>query len=187
MLSRPGARLRRAAARAHADFRYTLSASQRSALVAFASFTMTEAVTRSVTWSIRRRPLPGPGARRAGLLRDLSVAGVHIHHYLPGMALLAGTGALAVRGTDRLGVHCLIGAGYGAGCALVVDEAPLLVNLRDVYWSREGRWAIDLALGIVGVTGTYFAGLPLWRGIAEELRAAEPPHHAAMTGEPRVS
>jgi hypothetical protein len=54
---------------------------------------------------------------------------------------------------------------------LVADELPLLVDLRDVYWSPEGRWAIDAVLSIVAVGGAYFSGLPLWRGLADETAA----------------
>jgi hypothetical protein len=45
----------------------------------------------------------------------------------------------------------------------------LLLNLRDVYWAEEGRWAIKVALSVVGVAGAYFSGIPLWRGLREEL------------------
>lgn len=167
-------RLPRAAARAHAEFRDTLTAPQRSALIACVTFALTEVAARAVTGSIRRRrdapAVRRPGVQRPAVLGDVTVAGVHIHHYVPGVALLAATGALAVRGTDRVGVHCLIGAGYGAGAALVVDEAPLLLNLRDVYWSPEGRWATGLAFAIAAVAGAYFTAQPLWHAIAAELR-----------------
>ncbi|WP_433608107.1 hypothetical protein ACQP2P_34565 [Dactylosporangium sp. CA-139114] len=175
MTARRPTRPRRAAARAHAEFRETLTAAQRSALVACVTFALTEVVTRAVTGSIRCRR-GEPAARRPAVLRDVTVAGVHIHHYVPGVVLLAATGALAVRGTDRVGVHCLIGAGYGAGTALVVDEAPLLLNLRDVYWSPEGRWATGLAFAITAAAGAYFTALPLWHAIAAELRDHGDPH-----------
>ncbi|GAA3292261.1 hypothetical protein Dvina_19655 [Dactylosporangium vinaceum] len=176
MRARRPNRLRRAATRAHAEFRDTLTAPQRSALIACVSFALTMVATRAVTGSIRRRRT-GAQARRPAVLRDVTVAGVHIHHYVPGVALLAATGALAVRGTDRVGVHCLVGAGYGVGGALVVDEAPLLLNLRDVYWSREGRWATGLVLGIAAAGAAYFTALPLWRGIAAELHEHGDPDH----------
>jgi hypothetical protein len=66
-------------------------------------------------------------------------------------------------------VHCLLGATYGTGRALVTDELPLLLNLRDVYWTRDGRWAVELALAIAASAGAYFTGIPLWRGLREEI------------------
>ena len=94
---------------------------------------------------------------------------MHIHHYLPGIVLLAAAGGIGVRDSDRVGVHCLLGATLGSGCGLVVDELPLLVTLRDVYWTPEGRWAMQAALGVAAAGGAYLSGIPLWRGLREEL------------------
>jgi hypothetical protein len=146
--------------RMHHDFRYELSTGQRSALVAYASFSATIVAVRGLTTAIRGQHLPA---------HDIIIRGVHIHHFLPGIALLTTAGAFGVRGSDRPSVHCLLGATYGAGCALVTDELPLLLNLRDVYWAREGRWAVDLALTIIGGVGAYFSAIPLWRGLRAEL------------------
>ena len=30
-----------------------------------------------------------------------------------------------------------MGVGYGVGAALVIDEAALLIDLRDVYWDSS--------------------------------------------------
>jgi hypothetical protein len=145
--------------RIHHDFRYELSTGQRSALVAYLSYSVSILLVRALTTAIRGRRLS---------VHDINIHGVHVHHYLPGIALLTTSGAFGVRGSDRPSVHCELGATYGVGCALVTDELPLLLNLRDVYWAREGRWAIDLALTIVAGFGAYFSGIPLWRGIRDE-------------------
>lgn len=158
--ARPG-RVRRVVRRAHHDFRWRLTARQRSSLVAYGTFAVSTAVARGTTTLIR--------SRRAPVLHDVSVGGVHLHHYLPGIALLAAAGAMGIRGSDRIAVNCALGATYGAGGALVVDELPLLVQLRDVYWTDEGRWAVELALAIMASGGAYLSGIPLWRGIREEL------------------
>jgi hypothetical protein len=149
--------------RMHYDFRETLTTHQRSALVAYTSFAVSIAAVRGLTTAIKLQRLP---------VHDLTAGGVHIHHYLPGIALLTTAGAFGLRGSDRPGVHCVLGATYGVGCALVTDELPLLLNLRDVYWTREGRWAVNLALAIIASVGAYFAGIPLWRGLREEARRA---------------
>ncbi|MGG7380778.1 hypothetical protein ACQ7B2_19195, partial [Escherichia coli] len=87
-----------------------------------------------LTTAIRTQRLP---------LHDITAGDVHIHHYLPGIALLTVAGGIGVRGSDKVNVHCVLGATYGTGCALITDELPLLLNLRDVYWTPEGRWALD--------------------------------------------
>lgn len=79
-----------------------------------------------------------------------------------------------MRDSERIGVHCLAGASYGSGAALIPDELPMLIDFRDVYWTPEGRWAVNLALSVIVAGGAYFTGLPLWRGLIAELAAARP-------------
>jgi hypothetical protein len=59
---------------------------------------------------------------------------------------------------------------YGAGLALVIDEFALLLDLRDVYWAKEGRVSVDLAIGSIAVTGTALAAQPLLRGLRNRRR-----------------
>jgi hypothetical protein len=66
----------------------------------------------------------------------------------------------------------LTATSYGIGLALVVDEFALLLDLQDVYWSRQGRVSVDVGVGTIAVTGSYFAGLPLWERLRRERRAA---------------
>lgn len=151
---------RRLTRRLHHDFRYNLTNRQRSGLVAYLSFVVSIGVIRGLTTTIRTGRLP---------LHDITAGDVHIHHYLPGIALVTAAGGIGVRGSDKASVHCLLGATFGTGCALITDELPLLLNLRDVYWTPEGRWALDVALGIIASAGAYFSGIPLWHGLREEL------------------
>jgi hypothetical protein len=94
---------------------------------------------------------------------DLSAGGVHVHHYLWGIALLGASGGVAVHGSDNIRAHPLVAAGYGAGGALVVDEFALLLHLKDVYWTRHGRKSVVLALGLIACIGASFALIPFWR------------------------
>ena len=71
-------------------------------------------------------------------------------------------------------MHCLAGASYGTGAALVADELRMLIDFRDVYWTPEGRWAVDVTLSVIAAGGSYFTGLPLWRGLTAELAATDP-------------
>jgi hypothetical protein len=43
-------------------------------------------------------------------------------------------------------VGLVLAALFGVGAALTLDEFALWLNLRDVYWEREGRVSIDAAL-----------------------------------------
>jgi hypothetical protein len=135
---------------------------QRSALISWLAFTATFATVRGITYSIR--------AGR-GPFRNLSLGGEHVHHYLWGIGLLAGVGAIAVRGDERLRQHPVVAVSYGSGLALIIDEFALLLDLRDVYWARQGRISVDLGIGGVAVAGSYFASLPVLRSLKNRRRS----------------
>jgi len=135
---------------------------QRSALISWLAFTATFATVRGVTYSIRVG---------RGPFRNLSLGGEHLHHYLWGIGLLAGVGAIAVRGDESLRQHPVVAVSYGTGLALIVDEFALLLDLRDVYWARQGRISVDLGIGGVAVAGSYFASLPVLRSLRSRRRS----------------
>jgi hypothetical protein len=150
-----------------------LDAGQRSALYSWLSFTGTFATLRGITWSIRAGKGP---------FGNLSVGGEHLHHYMWGIAMLAGVGAIAVHGDEKQRRHPAVAVSYGSGLALIVDEFALLLDLRDVYWARQGRISIDLAIGGIAAAGSYFAALPVLRRMRREL--AERRDRAAADGQP---
>jgi hypothetical protein len=144
-----------------------LGPGQRSALLGWLAFTATFTGLRVLTSSIRAGKGP---------FRNISVGGEHLHHYLWGIGLLAGVGAVALRGDERHRLHPAVAVSYGAGLALIVDEFALLLDLRDVYWARQGRISVDLGVGGIAASGSYFAGLPVLRRLRLERKqqAARP-------------
>jgi hypothetical protein len=138
--------------------REDLDQDQRSALASWLAFTCTFAGVRGITYSIR--------AGR-GPFRNISAGGEHLHHYMWGIGLLAGVGAVAVRGTEQQRRHPAVSISYGSGLALIVDEFALLLDLKDVYWAQEGRISVDIAVGAISAAGSYFAALPVIRGMRE--------------------
>ena len=142
-------------------FREELGPGQRSALISWLAFTGTFAGLRAVTYSIR----DGKGP-----FRNISVGGEHLHHYMWGIGLLSGVGAIAVRGDEEHRRHPGVAVTYGSGLALIVDEFALLLDLKDVYWAKQGRTSIDLGVGGIALAGSYFAALPVLRRLRRELR-----------------
>jgi hypothetical protein len=88
-----------------------------------------------------------------------------------GIAELAGVGAIAVRGADRHRRHPAVAVCYGSGLALIVDEFALLLDLKDVYWAKQGRISIDLAVGGSAVTGSLLAAQPVLQSVRRKRRA----------------
>jgi hypothetical protein len=138
-----------------------LDPGQQSALVSWLAFTATFSGVRGVTHAIR--------AGR-GPFGNLSVGGEHLHHYMWGIGLLAGVGAVAVKGDEKLRRHPVTALAYGTGLALIVDEFALLLDLKDVYWARQGRVSVDVAIGGSSLAASYFAALPVIREVARRRR-----------------
>jgi hypothetical protein len=135
-----------------AAYRAELDAAQRSALLSWLSFTTTFASVRGITYSIRAG---------VGPFHNLSAGGEHLHHYLWGIAELAAVGAVAVHGNDRTRRHPAVALCYGSGLALIVDEFALLLDLKDVYWAKQGRVSVDLAISGSALAGTLLAAQPV--------------------------
>jgi hypothetical protein len=135
-------------------FHSELDAGQQSALVSWLAFTTTFAAVRGITYSIREGKGP---------FGNLSVGGQHLHHYMWGIGLLTGVGGVAVRGDEERRRHPVTAVAYGSGLALIMDEFALLLDLKDVYWAKQGRISVDLAVSGIAVAGSCFAALPVLR------------------------
>jgi hypothetical protein len=98
-----------------------------------------------------------------GSVGNVHWRGVHLHHYLWGIKLLAISGGVAIHGADRFRANPLVAAGFGAGAALIVDESALLLHLKDVYWTEKGKVSVLVGTGLIGAVGASFAFIPAWR------------------------
>src|SRR5579863_7149739 len=138
---------------------------QRRMLVAAISFTGMFAGLRLLTWSIHNN---------IGPFHDIEMGGRHIHHLVWGILLLlmVGYGWLADVGTGQGGTSLLMSRLmailYGAAAALTLDEFALWLNLRDVYWAKEGRSSLDAAIIFLGLLCIGYFGAPLFRALARE-------------------
>lgn len=116
-------------------------------MLAWWAFTITFALLRLLTWLIR--------IHAAGL-GNVSAGGLHIHHYLWGILLLAGIAVFGL--VDRSPrVRSLMGLLLGIALALIIDEAALLIELKNVYWSGFGAVSVAIALILIGATGSILA------------------------------
>jgi hypothetical protein len=94
--------------------------------------------------------------------RNVRVGGRHIHHFVPGILLAFGSGGAALlTGSER--AERLLAFPFGAGIGLTFDEAALLLDLRDVYWSREGVVSVQVSLGTTALLGATILTLRMLR------------------------
>jgi hypothetical protein len=106
-----------------------------------AGFLGSFALVRLSTWAIRDG---------RGPFRNVSIGGRHIHHFVPGILLAFSSGTAALL-TDDDELEQWLAVPMGAGFGLTFDEAALLLDLRDVYWSREGLLSVQLSLGATAI------------------------------------
>jgi hypothetical protein len=120
------------------------SEAPRSETVLFnllAGFLGSFALVRVSTWGIRKG---------WGPFRDVSLGGRHIHHFVPGILIAFASGTTALLTDDEL-LEERLAVTTGVGMGLTFDEAALLLDLRDVYWTRQGLLSIQLSLGATAI------------------------------------
>jgi hypothetical protein len=102
---------------------------------------------------------------------NVRLGGRHIHHFIPGIliAFVAGAAALLTR-SDKLERRLAIP--FGAGIGLTFDEAALLLDLRDVYWTREGILSVQVSFGLAATLGGTILALRMLRRGEERVEAA---------------
>ena len=120
------------------------------------------ALMRISTWGIRSGWWPFGNVR---------VGGRHVHHFVPGILIAFVSGGLALA-TESSRLEQTLALPFGAGIGMTFDESALLLELDDVYWSREGVLSIQLSLGLVAVLAATILGLRmLGRGERESEQA----------------
>jgi hypothetical protein len=111
------------------------------------------ALARVSTWGIKNGWWPAGNVR---------LGGRHIHHFVPGIAIAFGSAIVGLV-TDDEGIEATMAIPFGAGVGLTVDEAALLLDLRDVYWTREGILSVQVGLGVTAVLSAIILALRILR------------------------
>ncbi len=93
---------------------------------------------------------------------NVRLGGRHIHHFVPGILIAFGSGAVALV-TNNARLEQYLAVPFGAGIGLTFDEAALLLDLRDVYWTREGVLSVQLSLGLAATLGGTILALRMLR------------------------
>jgi len=120
-----------------------------------ASFAGTFVAARGTTYLLRSRSRVGP-------FRALRVGRRHIHHFVPGIviAFAAGTGAILTRAEE---VEAMLAVPFGVGMGLTLDESALLLELDDVYWTREGLLSVQITLAVMALLASVALALRFLR------------------------
>ncbi|MFZ0310537.1 MAG: hypothetical protein WAL89_20370 [Candidatus Sulfotelmatobacter sp.] len=131
---------------------------RRRLFVASVSFFLTFAGVRAVVFAVLHNIPP---------FHFIEHGGSHIHHLVFGIIILlvVGYGWLADIGTgvddSSILLSRLMSILYGTGAALTLDEYALWLNLKDVYWSPQGRSSIDAVILFGALLAAGAWGFPL--------------------------
>lgn len=103
---------------------------------------------------------------------NVSVGGTHIHHLVWGIIALLIFGYLGVAVNPESPWLEVAAVGFGIGAGLTLDEFALWLNLKDVYWSKQGRRSIDAVVVAAGLSGIMLVGFRGWVDAADDVEVA---------------
>jgi len=126
------------------------------------SFMASLGLIRLITAVIRRSGGLGP-------FRNVKMGRRHVHHFVPGMLICFVAGGVAM-GSQSETTRRWLAVPFGGGAALVLDEAALLLELEDVYWSEEGVLSLQVAFAALALLAAVGYGIQFLRLGSARLR-----------------
>jgi hypothetical protein len=141
-----------------------------------ASFAITFLAARTITYILRDRPTVGP-------FRNLRLGRRRIHHFVPGIVMAFAAGAVSIV-TRSEALEPKLAVPFGVGMGLTLDESALLLELDDVYWTREGLLSVQITLAVMAVLAALALGLRFLRRGEEVVLDTSPAetHASAASG-----
>ena len=85
-----------------------------------------------------------------------------MHHFVPGIALALASGGTSIS-VRRKSVDRWLALPFGAGAALILDEAALLLELDDVYWTEKGVLSLQVSFGAISLLAAVALAVRLLR------------------------
>lgn len=118
----------------------------------------TFAFIRTSTHMIRAQVSWWPG--------NVSLGGTHVHHLVPGILAMLAFGYVGVVHQPDSPWHEIVTVLFAIGAGLTLDEFALWVELKDVYWEKEGRKSIDAMIVAGCLAGIVLVGFTAWVDVA---------------------
>jgi hypothetical protein len=119
------------------------------------SFVGSFLTARGIAYLLRHRSRFGP-------FRTMRVGRRHIHHFVPGIVVAFASGAAAIITRDE-DLEPWLAVPFGIGMGLTLDESALLLELEDVYWTREGLLSVQITLAVAALLASVVLSLRFLR------------------------
>jgi hypothetical protein len=139
------------------------------------AFVISSSVVRITTFGVRRG---------VPLLFNVRIGRRHIHHFVPGILIAFASGSAALFASDPK-VRETLAIPLGVGVGLTFDESALLLDLEDVYWSRQGLVGVQMTLATASLMSAAMLALRILRRgerVMEEHHRLPPPVRDPFTG-----
>jgi hypothetical protein len=130
----------------------------------FVAFLFTFGFIRTSAHMIRAQVSWWPG--------NVNVGGTHVHHLVWGILLLLICGYIAVAIAPNSPWREVVAVFFGIGTGLTLDEFALWLNLKDVYWEKEGRASIDAVVIAAAMSGLLLISLRGWIDVTTSVEDA---------------
>jgi lysyl-tRNA synthetase, class II len=131
-----------------------------AAFLFFVALVGTFGFIRTSTYMIRAGVSWWPG--------NVSVGGTHVHHLVWGIFAMMIFGYIGVVHQPPAPWQEIVAVFFGIGMGLTLDEFALWLELKDVYWEKDGRKSVDAMIIAAGLAGMALVGLSVWAKLADD-------------------
>jgi hypothetical protein len=116
---------------------------------------------RTSTYMIRKQVSWWPG--------NVSVGGTHVHHLVWGIFAMMIFGYVGIVFQPDSPWREIIAVLFAIGMGLTLDEFALWLELKDVYWSKDGRKSVDAMIVAGCIVGALTVGFSAWVALADDV------------------
>ena len=103
---------------------------------------------------------------------NVSVGGTHIHHLVWGICAMMIFGYIGVVHQPDSPWREIVTVFFAIGMGLTLDEFALWLDLKDVYWQKEGRKSVDAMIIAGCLAGMALVGFSAWVDLADDVESA---------------
>jgi hypothetical protein len=133
-----------------------------AAFVFFVFLLGTFGFIRTSTHLIRKQVSWWPG--------NVSVGGTHVHHLVWGICGMIVFGYIGVVHQPEDPWREILAALFAIGVGLTLDEFALWLELKDVYWEKDGRKSVDAMIIAACLAAIALVGLSAWVTLADDVK-----------------
>jgi hypothetical protein len=101
---------------------------------------------------------------------NVDVGGTHVHHLVWGIFAIMIFGYIGVVHHPESPWREIIAVFFGIGVGLTLDEFALWLELKDVYWEKDGRKSVDAMIIATGLAGIALVSFSVWARLADDVR-----------------